>query len=167
MHKFCKYAYEDVNPRVKNWSRVIWSNPHIEAQFDPKMLYMLNDNLNFDRDVVERLFSAHTKTYTKGLNLCTRKSCHNYQYDNSWISMNGEFYNIVEILCDQYNTTYIVGQLLICKEVFYNVYSYVISDIYTVMKIQDSIQQCINMSIKLPDKTLQYISKCKIRTQID
>lgn len=145
----------------------MWTKPKIVAQFDPKMLYVPNCNLVFDEDVIARSFSAHSKAHIKGLNLCTKAACQGYQYDDSWIYMNDNFFNILEILCDQENCIHIVGQLLHNEMLFDNLYSYVLTDVIKVMKINDSIQQCVSMNIKIVDKTLRFISKSKIRTQID
>ncbi|XP_065088312.1 uncharacterized protein LOC135709828 [Ochlerotatus camptorhynchus] len=167
MNKLCHRNYLDLNPDVKNWIQSLWSKQKSSVQYDPKGIYILNDNLMFDADVVERSFSAHGKMYSKSFNVCTKQTCHAHKYDDSWVYINENFYAIVEILCDQNNIVYIAGQQLHSKKLCHNIYSYALTDIIKVMRVNDTIRQCINMCIKMNDRSLQFISKCKIRTQID
>lgn len=167
MNKLCHRNYPGNTPPVQNWINSLWSKQQNIVQFDQKLLCILPDNLVFDTDVVERSFNAHGKIQYKRLNLCTKQTCHVYNYDDSWVFMNGQFYSIVEILTDHNNTLYIAGQQLRFENLFHNMHSYELTNIVQVMRVNDTIRQCVSMSIKTNDRTFKFVSKCKIRTQID
>lgn len=163
----CQYIELPSSSPIHCWVKTIWTREHTPLQYDPKSLYVLSDEVVYNDDVDERMFSIHSRFHMNGLAFCTKETCSNFNYDDSWIDVNGQFYSIRNILCDKNNVIYIVGKQAIARKIHDNLYSYHLSDENRVIKVDHTIQQCIAMRIEYKDTIDQFISRCKTRTQAD
>lgn len=152
---------------ISPWIRSLWTKQHPNTEYTGRLLFSINGNLTYEEGIDEKDFSTHDKIYFNGINLCTKSSCQNYQYDDSWICKSGSFYNICNILSDKQNTPYIVGQVLTVEQVYENLYKYTESNSLKIVKIDTTIQQCINMVINCEDEVIKFVAKCKVMTQAD
>lgn len=70
-------------------------------------------------------------------------------------------------MSDKQNTPYIVGQVLTVEQVYENLYKYTESNSLKIVKMDTTIQQCINMVINCEDEVIKFVAKCKVMTQAD
>ncbi|XP_062700995.1 uncharacterized protein LOC134285047 [Aedes albopictus] len=167
INKMCHYTELPSASPIQNWVKTVWTKEHTPLQFDSKTVFVPCDSVVYDDDVDEIIFSVHSRCHKNGLVLCTRDICKGSNYDDSWIEKNGSFYCITHILCDKNNLIYIVGQRAKTKKIYDNLYACHLTEEIRVVKVNDSVQQCIAMQIEQNQTIERFISRCKIRTQCD
>lgn len=149
------------------WVQSLWKKNHPSVKFDKRFLFSSDFNVTFEDGISESEFSTQSKIFFNGLSFCTKLTCQNFRYDDSWIWKNGYFYNIHSILSDKHEQPYFVGIQLIVEPVSDNLYIYNESDNLRIIKVDKSIRQCINMIIIHECKEIKFISKCKVIIQVD
>lgn len=167
MNRICHYTELPSASPIKDWIKMLWVKDHIKLQYDPRTIYNSSNLVVYDDDIKERVFSFHSRLHINGQDFCTRDTCKEFNYDDSWVEINGLFYSIDHILCDTNNSIYIVGQQAVSKKIYYNLFSFNLSNQKRVIKINNTIRQCIKMQIRKDDITEEFISRGKFHTQID
>lgn len=166
LYKLCVFTtVPPVSPTAK-WLKLIWENK-VKIQNNSKKYLPLAITCEYDTKVIEREFIMHSKLMHNSITICTKMACKNFKYDNSWIQMNDYFYNILNILSDRNNAHYLVVQKLNTQKLYENLLTFKFTDEVKCIQLNDSVKQCVHMQIKSNGKTTNYISPCKIRTQID
>ncbi|XP_058461975.1 uncharacterized protein LOC131436976 [Malaya genurostris] len=167
LNKLCQNSRVPQDSVIKQWVQSIWFKKHSIVQYNPQKIFTVNNSTLFDNDVTQRHFSYHSRLYYNRLNLCTKAACSDLKYDDSWIWINSNFFRIHAILCDQANIIYILGQKLDTISLFPNMYSYTFTDEVRIMKVTDSLKQCISMKVETNGEYMRFISICKKQTQVD
>lgn len=155
------------NSLIKSWHSQLWnSKPIYRLQFDQKSLFELSNEVIIDVEVLERVFSQHTKFTHSGVQYCSRKICEKLGYDDSFVKFN-DFYCVEHVLTDKNSKIYIIGVKLNTHKIYDNMYKYVKSSEYHLKEVSKLIRPCVSVSIQTENARINYISVCKPNTQIN
>ncbi|XP_058443180.1 uncharacterized protein LOC131425359 [Malaya genurostris] len=167
LKRFCHYTPMPINSPIKNWVYNLWEPRKLpRLRYDSRFKFVADREI-LDKDIVATNFSYHSKFSFKGIRYCTKLTCEKFKYDDSFIFLNNCFFQIQNILTDEFDNIYIVGQELNSERVFNNLFLYEFSSLCRIIKINNTIRQCVNMTIRQVNEILNFISICKFRTQVD
>lgn len=168
LNRVCHFS-ESHNSPIRDWISKVWTNVHHNVDFSDSNKFVLPHNVNINIEPRDIDFFEIGKYYHKGVKICSKYLCKNFRYDDSFVSLNGDFINIDHLLVDSNKNAYVLGTVLIATKIYENMYSYEISDIQVLRGINDSLRICVNVEIchKEDKRITKFISLCKSRTQID
>lgn len=168
LNRICHNVSFSENELIKTWLSQLWSSkPIYHLKFDNESLYELPDTLKIDDKVSEREFSHHVKFTYEGVHYCTRESCDKLGYDDSFVKIGSDFFQVENVLVDRNDQIYIIGKKLNVIEIYNNMYSYKNSAEYHLKPIKNNIRPCVSVSILKGNIVVNYISTCKPNTQIN
>ncbi|XP_021708622.1 uncharacterized protein LOC110679023 isoform X2 [Aedes aegypti] len=172
-HKFMlnRICHNDAylnNSSIITWHSNLWSSKPVQRiTFDRELIFELSETLQIDETITEREFSHHNKFTYDGVQYCTRESCKELGYDDSFIKIGSHFYHIEHVLVDRNDRAHIIGRKLNTTQIFNNMFSYKNSSEYHLKQITHNVRPCVSISIQKEKNTVHYISACKPNTQIN
>lgn len=168
LNRICHNQSFFENELIKAWHSQLWSSRSSRRfKFNPECVFELPDTLHIDETISEREFSQHGKLIYEGVQYCSWESCKQLAYDDSFIKIGTEFFNIENVLVDRNDKYYIIGKKLYTTEIFNNMHSYKNSTELHLKLIQQQIRPCVSISVLKGNSCVQYISACKPNTQIN
>lgn len=120
-----------------------------------------------DLNISNLEFSYHDRFQWNYIQYRTHESCINLGYDDSYIIMDAQFQRIERILTDKNDAIYIVGKELIVEEIFDNMFKYELKNQLRLRKLNNSIRQCISITVTEENDKINFISICKFNSQVD
>lgn len=167
LHRLVHMTHAPRNSVIRPWIQALWTKSHPVVKYNERLQFSAGYQLEFEHGVIGTEFSILNKVHFNGFNFCTKSTCENCQYDDSWICKNGIFYNIENILSDKQDCPYFVGRELVVEKVYDNVYKYEESNVTRIVKFDSSVIQCISMTINKEGDLIRFLAKCKVITQND
>lgn len=169
LNRLCHFT--DVkNTLVKEWTSKLSGATRPEVEFSPNRKYILPENADVSTELKNIEFNEIGRYYYKGIRICTKDVCKNFKYDDSFISLNGQFMSIHRLLIDSNKNVYVLGMVLRTLKVFENMYLYETTLNLKLSCINDTLRLAVNVEIvdrENKDVIRKYISLCKAKTQTD
>lgn len=168
LNRICHNQIYSGNDAIKTWHSQLWSSkPMHRIHFDNSSLFELSNGLKIDDTVLEREFSHHVKFIVDGVQYCIREYCEKLGYNDSFIKIDKDFFQIEKVLVDRKDNIYIIGKKLITIQIYNNMYSYRSSAEHHLKPIKHNIRPCVSVSVRRGNNAVNYISVCKPNTQVN
>ncbi|XP_038107102.1 uncharacterized protein LOC119766534 [Culex quinquefasciatus] len=161
LKKSCHSIPIPYNSPIKKWIDEIWRGKKMSNLLFNEHLRFVIQNEQFEDGIISREFSYHSKMTYHGIQYCTKTYCEDFRYDDSYININDKFIRITCILTDRENSIFVVGRVLKTKSIFPNLYIYKETNQKLVVKLNDSIRQCISITVEVDNESLNCICVCK------
>lgn len=97
MNRICRYTELPSASPIRDWIKLLWSKDHVKLEYDPRTIYCSSDSVVYDDNIKERVFSFHSRLHINGQDYCTRDTCKEFNYDDSWMKIKGIFIVLIKL----------------------------------------------------------------------
>ncbi|XP_055524029.1 uncharacterized protein LOC129717849 isoform X1 [Wyeomyia smithii] len=168
LNKLVHHTQLPINSPIFEWTEKLWSLQAKSLKYDARLKTTIENNVTVADHMRETDFNDIGKCQYEGINICAKEICRKFAYDDSYVCLNGMFYHVERFLVDKKEKLYIIGTQMLVKKLFANMFLYTFSKNMILLLLNESVRQCVSVTVETVNGTYKnYVSFCKIRTQID